>query len=304
MLKQKFLALTILLFLFLFHSIEKVSAVELITNGGFETGNFTGWTVATSGNGWYPWQVTGTGGGDGITGGIQASSPQQGSFDAWTGFCCNTVNNPEYIQQDVTIPTGQTASIHWLDKVQSNLTAFCTVPSCGSNTYRVQILNPTTNAVLQNLYVFTANGGANYNTGWVTHGIVISHFAGQTIRIRFSGTYASGLSGHLNGPGRAEVDAVSVQSPALPTAANVSVGGKITNNGKSGISRASVTLTDAGGNSRTVLSNQFGGYKFDNVQAGETYTLVVNHGKYNFADNPRIINVDDNLTNIDFYSSP
>jgi hypothetical protein len=48
------------------------------------------------------------------------------------------------------------------------------------------------------------------NTGWVTHTANLSAYAGQTIRIRFSTNYTSQIAGHFNGPGRAEIDGVSL----------------------------------------------------------------------------------------------
>ena len=186
---------------------------ELIVNGGFETGNFSGWTVSPLGNqGWYRWQVTAAGGGDGTTGIVQYSSPYQGLRSAWNGFCCNTTVNPEYIYQDVAIPAGAPAVLRWADKIQSDLVTFCNVPQCGTNTYQVQILNPATNAVLSVLYTYNATGGAVHNTGWIQHTADLSAFAGQTVRLRFATTYNSPISGNYNGPGRAEIDAVSLIS--------------------------------------------------------------------------------------------
>ena len=141
-------------------------AAELLTNGGFETGNFTGWTTNTGSNQWQNFIVTPAGGG--VTDiGITASSPIQGSFSAHTGFCCNTVQNPEYIQQQVAIPTGVNVRLTWSDKIQSNLRDYCTPSNCGSNTWRVQILN-TSNVLLQTLYIYTATSSTTiHQTGWV-----------------------------------------------------------------------------------------------------------------------------------------
>jgi VCBS repeat-containing protein len=191
-------------------SINDLASVNLIVNGGFETGNFSGWTVSPFGNqGWYQWQVTPAGGGTTHTS-VSLSSPFAGVYSAWNGFCCNTNPNPEYIYQDVTIPASQNAVLKWSSRIQSNLTDFCSPVQCGSNIFRVEVLNPANSAVLQTLHTFTAVGGANYNTGWVTHTANLSAFAGQTVRIRFSTNYTSLISGHLNGPGRAELDEISL----------------------------------------------------------------------------------------------
>ena len=293
----------ILTLAFLFHAGRQVNAAELITNGGFENATaFQGWTVVTSGNGWFPWQVTAAGGGDGSTGGITTSSPLFGTRSAWTGFCCNTVNNPEYIQQDITIPAANTATFIWSDKIQSNLTTFCsTAAACGSNTWQVQILN-TSNTVLQTVSTFTALGLANYNTGWITHNVSLNAYAGQTIRIRFSGTYVSTINGLFNGPGRAEVDGVSVN--ALPVlAANVSVGGRITTAEGRGIRNAMVNLVDASGNIRRTITSPFGYYSFTEVASGETYLISVASRRFTFENPTRVITVVDEVQDLDFVAN-
>jgi hypothetical protein len=300
--KSIFLTLAIALTIFSFTS--KVSSAELITNGGFENAAaFTGWTVVTAGSGWYPWQNTAAGAGDSQFG-IAVSAPLFGTRDAWTGFCCTPA--PEYIEQTITIPAAQTARIVWYDKIQSNLWEFCTSANCGTNTWRVQVLN-TSNTVLQTLRTVTSawsSTSTNLNTGWRGHSDSLTAYAGQTIKIRFSATYVSGIGGNINGPGRAEVDGVSVTSPVVPTAANVTVSGRVTTSEGYGISRAIISLTNAAGVSRSALTNQFGYYKFDEVEVGQTYTVAVNSKKYFFANNPRIVSVTDELTNLDFSASP
>jgi len=279
-------------------------AAELITNGGFETGNHTGWTVVSGASNYWTWVVTAANGG--LTdGNVTLSSPRSGTYSSHGGFCCNSTNNPEYIQQQVTLPAAQTAQLRWSDKIQSDLASFCspTPSNCGTNVWRVQILN-TSNAVLQTLYTFTATGGNSYNTGWIDHSVSLNAYAGQTIRIRFSATYTSLIANNMNGPGRNEVDAVSVQSPFSPTAANVSVGGRVSTDEGAGISRVSVTLTNSAGVSRSATTNTFGYYSFTNVPAGETYILSVNNKKYLFADSPRVVNVQNDLADIDFRASP
>jgi len=282
---------------------HNANAVELITNGGFETGNHAGWTVVNSGNNYWTWVVTPAGGGN-TEGTTQLSSPRSGSFSSHGAFCCNSTSNPEYIEQQITIPAAQSAQLRWSDKIQSDLASFCSVPAnCGSNVWRVQILN-TSNAVLQTLYTFTATGGNAYNTGWIDHSVSLSAYAGQTIRIRFSATYTSSIGGNLNGPGRNEVDVVSVQSPFVPTAANVAVSGRVLSGDKAGIARANLVLTDSAGVSRSVTTNSFGFYSFEDVRAGDIYILSVNNKKYLFADSPRILNVQNDLADVDFVASP
>lgn len=281
----------------------KARSAELIVNGGFETGTFAGWTVVTAGSAWYPWQNTAAGGGNADFG-ITASAPLFGTRSAWTGFCCTPA--PEYIEQTITIPAASTARIVWYDKIQSNLWQFCTSANCGTNTWRVQVLN-TSNTVLQTFSTVTSawsSTNTNLNTGWRGHSDSLTPYAGQTIKIRFSATYVSSIGGNVNGPGRAEVDGVSVTSPIIPSSANVTVSGRVATSEGQGIGRASVTLTNAAGVSRNVITNQFGYYRFDEVPAGETYTIAVNSKRYFFANSPRVVSVNDEVANLDFTASP
>jgi len=65
-----------------------------------------------------------------------------------------------------------------------------------------------------------------------------------------------------------------------------------------------VTLTDMLGNSRTVTTNQFGGYYFDGVEAGQNYVVRVEQKKYTFSPNTRVINVNDDARDVDFTANP
>ncbi len=86
-------------------------------------------------------------------------------------------------------------------------------------------------------------------------------------------------------------------SNAAPTAAQVSVGGRVSANGR-GVNKATVTLTDASGSSRYAMTNAFGFYRFDEVEVGQTYIVSVRRKQFTFA--PQIINPADELTDINF----
>ncbi|MFN0138999.1 MAG: carboxypeptidase regulatory-like domain-containing protein [Pyrinomonadaceae bacterium] len=280
----------------------KASSAELIVNGGFETGNFSGWTAVNPANGWINWLVSGAGHGGGFAP-PNAVTPAQGNFSAWQGVSVFQPGGGTYtLSQDVVLPAAQSASFFWQDRFQSNLTSFCGfsgAPVCGTQTYRVQILN-TSNVVLQTIHTVVNNPGQNLDTGWRGHVFILTPYAGQTIRIRFS-TVATG---NTDGPGQIDIDSVSIQSPQSPTSANVSVSGRVMTNEGQGITRAIITLTNAAGISRSAMSNQFGYYRLDEVRVGETYTVSVNSKKYFFADSPRVVTVNDELTNLNFTASP
>ena len=83
-----------------------------------------------------------------------------------------------------------------------------------------------------------------------------------------------------------------------PTAAMVSVAGRVTTPSGAGLRNATVKITDGVGNSRTVTTSSFGYYQFDDVAAGSTYVLSVNSRTYRF--NARTVTVTDSITDADF----
>jgi hypothetical protein len=297
--KKVFLSINIALIIaFFFHNTQNVSAAELLVNGSFETGDFTGWTITNASGGWMNWQNTTAGNGGGFNP-PYVTAPQHGTRSVWNGVTANA--NQQYIMyQQVTIPAATSAFLTWKDRFQMNLADFCTsAAACGTATYVVDITN-TSGTVLQTLYTVNAPALAKTDTGWKGHGIVLSAYAGQTIRIRFR----SWGSVTFAGPGQAEIDAVSLQSPIIPSAANISVSGKVTTYDGTGISRANVTLTDESGVVRNAVTNGFGYYSFDEVTVGGTYVLNVNHKSYTFPDSPLVISPQDNFTSGDFRANP
>lgn len=85
-----------------------------------------------------------------------------------------------------------------------------------------------------------------------------------------------------------------------PTAASVSISGRISAANGNGIRNVMITLTDSNGNTRTTRSSTFGYYQFDNVEVGETYVISVSSKRFSFIQPSQIISVNDELTNIDF----
>jgi hypothetical protein len=81
------------------------------------------------------------------------------------------------------------------------------------------------------------------------------------------------------------------------TSALVSVGGRVTVNGR-GLLNAAVYMTDQQGNLRISSTSSFGYYHFDNIEVGHTYTISVVSKRYPF--NPRVVSVMDELTDLDF----
>lgn len=83
-----------------------------------------------------------------------------------------------------------------------------------------------------------------------------------------------------------------------PTAAGVSVSGRVMAPNGAGLRGATVTLIDNAGVRRTATTSTFGYYQFDDVEAGDTYIVGVTSRRYRFA--PRTVQVLDTLTDVDF----
>jgi hypothetical protein len=91
---------------------------------------------------------------------------------------------------------------------------------------------------------------------------------------------------------------VQIQVPSAPSAATVSMSGRVTTSRGQGLFNARVTVTDSSGNTRLATTNPFGYYRFDNVAAGGTYTIRVISKRYTFAS--RTLQINDNLTDVNF----
>lgn len=89
-----------------------------------------------------------------------------------------------------------------------------------------------------------------------------------------------------------------------PTAANVSIGGRVTTAAGNGIGKTTVTLTDQSGNVRVVVTNAFGYYRFENVEAGQSYVIAAQNKRFQFVNPTQIISVRSDVTDADFVSSP
>ena len=75
----------------------------------------------------------------------------------------------------------------------------------------------------------------------------------------------------------------TAQPTFAPTAADVSVSGRVLTADGRGIRNVSVTMVESNGESRTVISSQFGYFRFYNVAAGETYIFSVRGKRYTFS---------------------
>ena len=84
----------------------------------------------------------------------------------------------------------------------------------------------------------------------------------------------------------------------VPTAADVSIGGRVTTAEGRGVRNAVVTLTDPNGANRNVMTGPRGEFRFDGVETGRAYIVGVRSRR--FAFEPQVVNVNDNVTDLMF----
>ncbi len=185
--------------------LTSVSAqTELVVNGSFETGNFNGWTTTEPFRPFRPWAVTGAGQGGGFPS-VHLTQPQSGTFSAWNGFDAGSPVPAQFtLFQDVTIPANNSAQLRWTDRLSWNMRDFpgSTLPRL----FQVQIRNPSTGAVLQTIYSFTAPPATAGDTGYLPHTVNLSAYAGQTIRLFFF----ENIPQPNTGPAQFEIDSISL----------------------------------------------------------------------------------------------
>lgn len=114
-------------------------------------------------------------------------------------------------------------------------------------------------------------------------------------------TAASNTSPNLCTTGLSSLSPFAVVQFLAPTAAGVSISGRVVNSRGVGISGATVTLSVGSlAQPITARTNAFGFYRLDDVPAGNTYILSANAKRYAFQNPTRVINLQQSLTNEDF----
>lgn len=97
-------------------------------------------------------------------------------------------------------------------------------------------------------------------------------------------------------------DATITEIAFAPTAAEVSISGRVLTLDGQGLSGARVYLTDQASNVFVARTNPFGYYEILNVPVGQTYIAQVFSKTYAFED--KVVSVDDTVSDLDFVSMP
>lgn len=289
--KKKILILTAMA-IFLFLPQASYAQTDLLTNGSFETGDFTGWTVNSTQATNYctNWLVTTL---NGRLCNQTAATPQDGNFVAMNGF--DGSGGAITMYQDVTLPAMMSIRLTFQFRINWNIPN----PAHQARIFKVQVRD-TSNNVLQDVYTFIANSGIpNQTTGWRTEEHNLSQYAGQTIRLYF----LEEIPQSFTGPGQMEIDGVKLEAFA-PTAALVGIGGRVETPNGYGIRNAFVSFIDSDGQRRSARTNQFGYFRFEDVEVGNTYVFNVSHKRYVFLNSPQVVQVNDRIDKLVFVASP
>ena len=91
--------------------------------------------------------------------------------------------------------------------------------------------------------------------------------------------------------------------PGSPTAATVTVGGRVTTALGRGIRNVVIRLTDESGNIRSATTTAFGYYRFTDVPAGETYIITAKGKRFTFNQPTQVLNVDDDMIDVNFVAN-
>jgi hypothetical protein len=87
-----------------------------------------------------------------------------------------------------------------------------------------------------------------------------------------------------------------------PTAANVSVSGRVTNTDGLGLPQASLRLQTQDGEIFYTRTSSFGFYRFEGIAIGQSIFVTVSHRQYVFE--PRSLMVGDEIVQLDFVAIP
>lgn len=181
-------------------SREEYIPCELI-NGDFETGDFTGWNIETNGEPYTPWRIQFKD--SDYFGGEPRSEIQEpeASLVAANGF--DGAGPMTFVMyQDVLVCS--CAEFSWEDRVSYN-------HGGEPRTLEVQLRNPSNNSLIETLYTFTSEPEDEWpykDTGWQSHVVDISSYAGSMVRIYFLET----IPENFTGPAQIEFDNLELNS--------------------------------------------------------------------------------------------
>ena len=95
-------------------------------------------------------------------------------------------------------------------------------------------------------------------------------------------------------------DIVTTNYQIVVSPPTVAVGGRVATGSGNGISNVIVTLSDPSGATRTTVTNSFGNFRFQGVQAGQGYLVAARSKKYQFSEPSQAVYVGGEVTDLAF----
>lgn len=136
-------------------------------------------------------------------------------------------------------------------------------------------------------------GQSNFTTGTANTGGVSAVSMNNPVGMSYDET-----SGNLFVADYSNNRVLRFAAPLAPTAASISISGRVLANGKRGLASATVYLTDSEGNTRAARTTSFGYYHFEDVQAGQTVVVTVVSKRFQFS--PQVLNISEEITELNF----
>lgn len=162
------------------------------------------------------------------------------------------------------------------------------------------------NATDKRFGVAKVNAGGSLALGFGTLGRTVTTFPNNDARINALAFYSTDriLAAGKTWNGTDYDFAVArYQNELIPSAANVSVSGRVLSANGNGIRNVIVTLSSPNGSVTTARTSSFGYFRFDEIAVGETYVISVNSKRYTFDPSSQILSVNEELTDVNFVAN-
>ena len=153
------------------------------------------------------------------------------------------------------------------------------------------------------LWLFVISANAQIGGGFtITQSAIASggqNAAGGAFSL--DGTIGQSVAGNaLSGSPFAVTSGFWNFSPLAPTAASVSIGGRVRTADGRGIRNVFVRLTAPSGETRSALTTPFGYYRFNEISVGETYIISVSAKRFTFRQPTIVRAVFEEVSDLDF----
>ncbi len=147
------------------------------------------------------------------------------------------------------------------------------------------------------------NANGSLTLGWGTLGRTLTVFPNNNARINALGFY---LNDKILAAGRTwngtdfDFAVARYENEFIPSAANVSISGRVSTANGNGIRNVVITLTKTNGEILSTRTSSFGYFRFDEIPIGETYIISVASKRFTFNPSSQILMVSEELSDVNF----